>query len=215
MYGGDDIEWIRKFTREAHAVARALQVAVEMVYVGRSHNKELVRRVTDAIVVEQLSHCWQEQTMIWYFWTRIESMIYSKFQLNKVHDHGDVILQEIQRLHSHDKSHGGWAILAKGSHIVVHGHGKIALVTLQELEMWKQKATQEGFDKGYSAHYHELHRKEFPCHRIEFPSNIKVPNSMLCPDCRRHMKNYNSFICCHEDGIVGPDQLAPALRYEG
>ncbi|XP_021844910.1 protein SIEVE ELEMENT OCCLUSION B [Spinacia oleracea] len=214
VYGGDDLEWIRKFTREAHAVARALQVSMEMVYVGRSHNKELVRKVSESIMIEQLSHCWQDPSMVWYFWTRIESMIFSKIQLGRVHDHGDVILQEIQRLHSHDKSHGGWAILAKGSTIIVHGQGKIALITLQELELWKEKASKEGFEVGYGDHYHDLHRKEFPCHRIEFPATIKVPNSMLCPDCRRHMQNFNSFICCHEDaGIIG-SEFAPALHYE-
>ncbi|XP_010694662.2 protein SIEVE ELEMENT OCCLUSION B [Beta vulgaris subsp. vulgaris] len=212
IYGGDDIEWIRKFTREAHAVARALQVSMEMVYVGRSHNKELVRKVGEAIMVEQLSHCWQDPTQVWYFWTRIESMIFSKIQLGRVHDHGDVILQEIQRIHSHDKSHGGWAILAKGSTIMVHGQGKLVLFTLQELELWKEKALNDGFEVGYGNHYRELHRKEFPCHRIEFPATIRVPQSMLCPDCRRHMKNFNSFICCHEDAIGG-SEFAPALEY--
>ncbi|XP_021729945.1 protein SIEVE ELEMENT OCCLUSION B-like isoform X1 [Chenopodium quinoa] len=214
VYGGDDLEWIRKFTREAHAVARALQVSVEMVYVGRSHNEKLVRRVMDAILTEQLSHCWQDLTFVWYFWTRIECMIYSKIQLGKVHDHGDNILQEVQRLHSHDKSHGGWAILAKGSKIIVHGHGKLTLVTLQELELWKKKAEEEGFHLGFGYHYNELHRKEFPCHKIEFPSNVKVPKSMLCPDCRRHMKSYHSFICCHEDYGVGPE-FVPGVPYEG
>lgn len=212
MYGGDDLEWIRKFTNEARAVARALRVPIEMVYVGRSHNKELVRKVCAAIIVEQLSHCWQDPTMVWYFWTRIESMIFSKFQLEKVHDHGDIILQEIQRLHSHDKSHAGWAILAKGSTIVVHGQGKLALTTLQEMEIWKEHALRDGFETGYGSHYRELHMREYPCHRIEFPSNVRIPNSMLCPECRRHMHRYNSFICCHEDFMTdAAAEISPAL----
>ena len=212
MYGGDDIEWIRRFTREAHAVARALQVQIEMVYVGRSHNKELVRKVSESIMVEKLSHCWQEPTQVWYFWTRIESMIFSKIQLGRVADHGDVILQEIQRLHSHDKSHGGWAILAKGPTIIVHGHGKLALLALQELEKWKENALSNGFHHGYKEHYISLHQKEFPCHRIEFPASVKVPNSMLCPDCRRSMQKYNSFKCCHEDGLFG-QEFPPVVSY--
>ncbi|KAL2942972.1 Protein SIEVE ELEMENT OCCLUSION B [Bienertia sinuspersici] len=202
LYGGDDLEWIRKFTNEARVVARTLRVPLEMVYVGRSHNKELVRKVCAAITVEQLSHCWQDPTFVWYFWTRIESMIFSKIQLGKVHDHADIILQEIQRLHSHDKSHGGWAVLAKGSKIIVHGQGKLALLTLQEMDLWNEYALKEGFEEGYATHYKELHMREFPCHRIEFPSTVRIPNSMLCPECRRHMLKYNSFICCHEDPIA-------------
>lgn len=213
VYGGDDIEWIRRFTREAHAVARALQVSVEMVYVGRSHNKEAVRKVTESIMVEQLSHCWQDPSLVWYFWTRIESMMFSKIQMGRIHDDGDVILQEIQRLHSHDKYHDGWAILAKGSKIVVHGQGKLALTTLEELEHWKQIASEKGFDVGYGAHYGELHRKLFHCHRQDFPATVKVPSSMLCPDCRRHMQRFNSFICCHEDAGIGPE-LAFVLQNE-
>lgn len=210
MFGGDDLAWIRKFTNETRAVARALQVPIEMVYVGKSHNKELVRRVCAAITVEQLCHCWQDPTMVWYFWTRIESMIFSKIQLGKVHDHGDIILQEIQRLHSHDKSHAGWAILAKGSTIVVHGQGKLALMTLQEMEKWNEMARREGFEVGYGSHYKELHMKEYPCHRIEFPSAVKIPNSMLCPECRRHMHRYHSFICCHED-FTAAAEVSPAV----
>ncbi|XP_021733829.1 protein SIEVE ELEMENT OCCLUSION B-like [Chenopodium quinoa] len=222
LYGGDDLQWIRKFTNEAHTVSRALRVPLEMVYVGRSHNKELVRKVCAAITMEQLSHCWQDPTFVWYFWTRIESMIFSKIQLGRVHDHADIILQEIQRLHSHDKSHGGWAVLAKGSKIVVHGQGKLALTALQEMEIWKERAIREGFEVGFESHYKELHMKEYPCHRIEFPSSVRIPKSMLCPECRRHMHRFNSFICCHEDydpeAEIPPAVAAAATtvaQYEG
>lgn len=222
VYGGDDIEWIRKFTTEAHAVARALRIQVEMVYVGKSHHKEAVRKLCATIALEQLSHCWQDPALVWYFWTRIESMIHSKIQLGKVNDHGDVILQETQRLHSYDKTHAGWAVLAKGSHIVVHGHGRLTLLTLQQFAQWKDHAVRDGFEVAYEAYYREQHMREYPCHRIEFPSTAKVPVSMLCPDCRRHMQKYSTFICCHEDAIAAaeiaaqlpPPPAAAAAEYE-
>ncbi|XP_057250310.1 protein SIEVE ELEMENT OCCLUSION B [Beta vulgaris subsp. vulgaris] len=158
IYGGDDIEWIRKFTMEARTVAHALQVPIEMMYVGRSHNKEVVRKVNEYILCERLSHCFLDPAEEWYFWTRIESMIFSKIQLGRVHDHGDVILQEIQRINSYDKSHSGWAILAKGSTIIVHGQDKLVLSTLQELELWKENALKDGFEVGYRNHLN-LYRK--------------------------------------------------------
>uniref|UniRef100_A0A803MR58 Protein SIEVE ELEMENT OCCLUSION B-like n=1 Tax=Chenopodium quinoa TaxID=63459 RepID=A0A803MR58_CHEQI len=211
LYGGDDLEWIRQFTNEARAVARTLRIPLEMVYVGGSHNKENVQRICDSIIMEQLSHCWQEQDSVWYFWTRIESMIYSKIQLGNLYDHADTIWQEIQKLHSHDKSHSGWVVLAKGSRIVVHGQGKVAMNTLQELEEWKKLAITDGFDVGFGNHYMKLHMEEYPCHRIQFPSGMRIPRSMPCPDCRSPMHINKSFLCCHEDHIAeAADVLAAA-----
>ncbi|KNA03685.1 hypothetical protein SOVF_206740 [Spinacia oleracea] len=52
--------------------------------------------------------------------------------------------------------------------------------------------------------------KEYPCHRIEFPSSVRIPNTMLCPECRRHMHRYNSFLCCHED-YTAAAKISPAV----
>ncbi|XP_021733817.1 protein SIEVE ELEMENT OCCLUSION B-like [Chenopodium quinoa] len=211
LYGADDLTWIRQFTNEARAVARTLQIPLEMVYVGRSHTKEEVHKICASIIMEQLSHCWQDPTFVWYFWTRIESMIYSKIQLGNVHDHEDTIWQEIQKLHSHDKSHSGWVVLAKGSRIIVHGQGKVAMVTLEELEKWKEPAIRNGFDVGFGNHYTKLHMEEYPCHRILFPSGMRIPRSMPCPDCRRPMHKNESFICCHEDHNAEVAEVLAAL----
>lgn len=213
LYGGDDIEWIRKFTTEARAVAQAHHIPLEMVYVGRSHNKELVRKVCAAIKVEKLSSYWQDPTMVWFFWTRLESMISSKFQMAKVDHHGDVIFQEIQRLHSYDKGHVGWALLAKGSTIVVTGHGPIALTTLIEQTQWKDLALKQGFDVAFKAYYTKLHVREYPCHRVQFPFGGRVPHIMVCPDCRRLMQKHTTFVCCHED-VVPQENPLPPVVYE-
>ncbi|KAJ8440695.1 hypothetical protein Cgig2_005426 [Carnegiea gigantea] len=39
LYGGDNLKWIRDFTTRGKNIARDLRVAVEMVYVGKSHHK--------------------------------------------------------------------------------------------------------------------------------------------------------------------------------
>lgn len=84
MYGGDDIEWIRKFTNTAKAVARASDVPLEMAYVGKSSKRDKVQRAIATITAENLSYCWDDMTTIWFFWTRLESMLFSKIQLGKV-----------------------------------------------------------------------------------------------------------------------------------
>ena len=126
MYGGDDVEWARKFTNTARAVAVASRIPLEMAYVGKSTKKELVRReqirrVIATITVEKLSYFWQDLTMIWFFWTRLESMLFSKIQLGTIDDH-DPMMLEIKKLLSYDKE-GGWAVLSKGSTIISNGHG--------------------------------------------------------------------------------------------
>ncbi|KAM0022764.1 putative sieve element occlusion [Helianthus debilis subsp. tardiflorus] len=77
LYGGDDLEWIRKFTRTARAMALAAGIPLEMAYVGKSKKRENVRKAIATINVEKLSYCWQDTTLIWFFWTRLESMLIS------------------------------------------------------------------------------------------------------------------------------------------
>ena len=62
----------------------------------------------------------------------------------------------------------------------------------------------------FSGHY----TKMFPCHRLDFLANVKIPKTMFCSDCRRNMQQYHSFICCHEDNI--PEESVPPtmLPYE-
>ncbi|KAF3436785.1 hypothetical protein FNV43_RR19538 [Rhamnella rubrinervis] len=43
LYGGEDIDWIRDFTTRVKAVAKALDISIELVYVGRKRSKEAAR----------------------------------------------------------------------------------------------------------------------------------------------------------------------------
>ena len=70
MFGGDDFEWVRKFSTEARRVAAATRIPLEMVYVGKSSKREQVKKVTTVINVEKLSYAWQDQAMVWFFWVR-------------------------------------------------------------------------------------------------------------------------------------------------
>ncbi|CAL1358234.1 unnamed protein product [Linum trigynum] len=199
LYGGDDVEWVRKFTNTARAVAVASRIPLEMAYVGKSTKKELVRRVLATITVEKLSYFWQDPTMIWFFWTRLESMLFSKIQQGKLDDH-DPMMLEIKKLLSYDKE-GGWAVLSKGSNIISNGHGNTVLTTLVEYDLWKEEIPVKGFDLAYDDHHKKVHGVTYPCCRFEFPNTAgRIPEGMKCPECHRYMEKYTTFLCCHDEG---------------
>ncbi|KAJ6949424.1 protein SIEVE ELEMENT OCCLUSION B-like [Populus alba x Populus x berolinensis] len=204
LYGGDDEEWVRKFTNTARAVAQAARIPLEMVYVGKSSKREKIRRVIATITVEKLSYVWQDLTMIWFFWTRLESMLYSKIQLGKLDDH-DPMMQEIKKLLSYDRE-GGWAVLSNGSNVVVNGHKTTALQTLLEYDLWKEQVPVKGFDLAFRDHQGRIHDISRPCCRFDFPMTTgRIPGTMKCPECTRTMEKFSTFLCCHDEVI--PDEL--------
>ncbi|XP_058739429.1 protein SIEVE ELEMENT OCCLUSION B-like [Vicia villosa] len=202
LYGGDDPEWVRRFVKEARKVAQATQTPLEMVYVGQSNKRDQVQRVFDMIMREKLyTHSWSEQSMIWFFWTRLQSMLFSKIQLKQVDDN-DIVMQEIKKLLSYDKQ-GGWIVLAKGSRIVVNGHAATGLQALAEYDlMWKEQAANDGFETAYKDHYGKLHSVANPCCRFEFSHSMgRIPDRLTCPECRRNMHVLTTFQCCHDDNV--------------
>ncbi|KAG5254353.1 protein SIEVE ELEMENT OCCLUSION [Salix suchowensis] len=205
LYGGDDIEWARKFTNNARAVAQAAGIPLEMVYVGKSRNRrEKILRLMATITVEKLSYIWQDLTMIWFFWTRLESMLYSKIQLGDLDDH-DPMMQEIKKLLSYDRE-GGWAVLSNGSNIVVNGHSSTILPALMEYDLWKDQVLVKGFDLALEEHHRTIHGISHPCCRFDFPMTMgRIPETMKCPECNRAMENFSTFLCCHDE--VLPDVL--------
>lgn len=204
MYGGADIDWIRKFTTSARQVAAAARIPLEMVYVGKSGKKDLVRQTMTTIKEENLSHCWDDLAMVWFFWTRIESMFFSKIQLGKVDDH-DLAMQGIKKVLSYDKSADGCAILAHGSDLVVHGHKITILPTLMEYDIWKDHVPSKGYDLAFKDHHDRLHDLTRPCCRFEFPTVAsRIPDRLKCPECERSMDKLLTFNCCHDDSSHVP-----------
>ncbi|XP_056169900.1 protein SIEVE ELEMENT OCCLUSION B-like isoform X3 [Syzygium oleosum] len=200
LYGGDDIEWIRKFTVAARLVASAARIPLEMVYVGKSGKREQLRRVIETINLEKLSYTWQDLTMVWYFWTRLESMFFSKIQLGKT-DEYDPVMQQIKRLLSFDKT-GGWAVLGRGSSIMVSGHGTTVLPALLEYDAWKVHVATKGYDVALKEHHDKIQDVTHPCCRFEFQSTTgRIPESMRCPECKRLMEKLTTFVCCHDEVV--------------
>ncbi|KAK7338594.1 hypothetical protein VNO77_19213 [Canavalia gladiata] len=202
LYGGDDTDWLRRFVKEARRVATATQIPLEMVYVGKSNKREQVQKIMDTINREKLNtQYWSEQSMIWFFWTRLQSMLFSKLQLRQT-DEDDHVMQEIKKLLSYDKQ-GGWMVLARGTHIVVNGHATTGLQTLVEYDgVWKETADREGFEPAFKNHYDKVHSVVSPCCRFEFSHSMgRIPERLTCPECRRNMHVLTTFQCCHDEKI--------------
>ncbi|KAI3763514.1 hypothetical protein L2E82_13422 [Cichorium intybus] len=145
LYGGEDLEWIRRFTTTARAVARAAGIQLEMLYVGKSNPKERVRNNNEIIREENLSYVLPDLTLIWFFWVRLESMLYSKLQQGKSLEE-DSILREINVMLTYDGSDQGWAVICRGSNDwMTRASGETVLTSLTKYNDWQGDARERGF----------------------------------------------------------------------
>jgi Sieve element occlusion C-terminus len=83
LYGGEDINWITQFTTLLRRIALEVKIPLEMLYVGNSNPKESIKKAISVIATKKLSGYWQDRTMVWFFWIRLESMLHSKMQLHE------------------------------------------------------------------------------------------------------------------------------------
>ncbi|XP_047336937.1 protein SIEVE ELEMENT OCCLUSION B-like isoform X2 [Impatiens glandulifera] len=222
LYGGEDIKWIRDFTTEAKKVSAAAGIKIEMVYAGNNHGREKMRNVMNIINRDKLSHCWTE-AMVWFFWTRLESMLLSRLQIDKEISssvvprtsnaadfnpgmHGewasaddDSMVQEIKKLISFGRG-GGWAVFAQGSQVLSLTHLTTVVHVLQRFKEWEMDVPTKGFPTAFWGPLKEHHDDQRLCTSLHFPCSVGiVPEGMKCPDCRRLMEKYITFLCCHED----------------
>ncbi|KAG2714700.1 hypothetical protein I3760_03G040300 [Carya illinoinensis] len=197
IYGGEDIEWIRKLTTTTHGMAQATGISLGMVYVGKSNPKERVRINTETISVEELGHYWKDMTSVMYFWVRIESMWQSKMQLG-INVENDSIMQEIMTLLSFDGSEGGWALLSRGSAEIVRAKGSTFLNCLMQYDVWKEQAQLKGIVPAIRDHLTKL-QTPHRCNRIVLPGTAgRTPERVVCSECGRTMEKFIMYQCCNE-----------------
>lgn len=199
LYGGEYMEWIKKFTNTVLYIARASGLALEMVYVGKSNPKEHVNRNMATITAEKLSHCLPDLTAVWYFWTRIESMWHSKHQLGKA-DETDSITQEMLTLLSYDQhgSEGGWALLSKGSAELTRAEGSDFLTCLSNYNMWAEDVLTKGLVLALHDYFLQ-HPAPHHCKRLVLPGIVsQIPERVVCSECDHTRVRYNLYHCCDE-----------------
>ncbi|KAF6176950.1 hypothetical protein GIB67_027750 [Kingdonia uniflora] len=197
LYGGEDMDWIRKFTTTARSVAQAAGIPLEMVYVGKSNPKERVRKNIANITAEKLSHCWQDLTSIWFFWIRLESMWYSKMQHGRTVEN-DPIMQEIMTMLSFDGSEQGWAIVSRGSMEMAKGKGETMLTSMMQYDAWKEHVEPKGFIPALNGHLNQLHTPHH-CNRLILPGTVgSIPEMVVCAECSRPMEKFVMYRCCND-----------------
>lgn len=207
LYGGEDYEWIREFIKAARDVAAAAPIELEMVYIGKAKSSpERVRRLNE--VVAGRSRIWEDPTSIWYFWTRLESMMYSKIHHGaKVetktatgdHVSGDHILGEVLTLLTFGGSEQGWALFSQGAG---SGPGQIArakdnamMKALVEFSQWAEFAREEGFVPALNGYLDGNHTTEH-CNRLILPGVDDIPEMVVCTECHQPMEKYFMYRCC-------------------
>ncbi|CAN6548840.1 unnamed protein product [Malus baccata var. baccata] len=206
LYGGEDIEWIRNFTKAARNVAGDAGIQLEILYVGRSKAKEnVMNNIMKIIQAEKLSHT-LDWNLIWFFWIRLESMWQSKGQLlseqGKTQSRtdplkSDPIMQGIISLLSFGSSDRGWAVISLGSAAMSKANGEHMLKSLREFNDWKNRLPEVGFTPALNEHLEVVH-KQAPhhCTSLILPATGIMPETVACAECGRIMERFSVFRCC-------------------
>ncbi|TYJ07970.1 hypothetical protein E1A91_A11G042100v1 [Gossypium mustelinum] len=195
LYGGEEMEWIESFTSATKNVAQFLGIGLEMVYVGKSNAKERVKKITGLINERQLSHAWQDAN-VWFFWKRLESMLFSKTQHGKTNEI-DVIKQEVMTLLGYDGSEQGWAVFFSGTDMV-RAKGDKVLNAIQSFEQWEDMARVSGFVSAIRGHLEGI-ADEHHCTRLILPGiSGGIAETVVCAECGRTMEMYFMYRCCVE-----------------
>ncbi|XP_021720195.1 protein SIEVE ELEMENT OCCLUSION B-like [Chenopodium quinoa] len=195
VYGGEDMEWIKRFTHTAKEVAAAAGITLELVYAGKSNAKERMRKIVTTIDRDGLSHYLPDLNSMWYFWIRLECMLYSKMQHGKGVE-SDPIMQEVMTVLSFDGSDQGWATMWFGLTDMARSKGDTILDCLMMFEDWKENASRIGFLPALKEHLQALHTPHH-CNRLILPGvGGGIPERVVCAECGRPMEKYFMYRCC-------------------
>lgn len=199
LFGGENIEWIRKFTTSMKEHSSKIGIKIELVYVGKHNAKEVVKKIMEVVNSEKLAHTLPDLTQVWYFWTRLESMLYSKMHHGKNLEN-DTIVKEVMSVLSFDGGDQGWGCIGSGSKTeIVKGKGEVILSCFSRNKEWEERHKKVGF----LAAFFEFIQTEFKqsshhCNRLVLPSieGAGVPKVVTCADCGRPMEKYILYRCC-------------------
>ncbi|KAL5053547.1 hypothetical protein RYX36_034229 [Vicia faba] len=197
LYGGDDMDWIRKFTSAAKSMAKTLRIPLEMMYVGKNNPGQKVRKINKTIYEENLSNILADPTIIWFFWVRLESMWHSKLQQNKTVEN-DQIMMEIMRILSYDSSDQGWGVISQGTIKMTQGKGDSFLKCINEFDEWKDNVNDEGVLPAMDEYIQGIQQPHH-CNRLILPGvDGTVPDKIVCAECGEPMEKFYMYRCCNE-----------------
>ncbi|KAK2997850.1 LOW QUALITY PROTEIN: hypothetical protein RJ639_026041, partial [Escallonia herrerae] len=112
-------------------------ISLNMIYGGTSISKDKMRRIIATVTKEALSYSLRDLTSFWYFWARLESMVYSKMQHGKTVEN-DLMMHEAMTILSFDYSDGGWALFNRGFAEMTKTKGDTILKILTNLGLGRR-----------------------------------------------------------------------------
>ncbi|XXG49609.1 hypothetical protein AAC387_Pa02g3744 [Persea americana] len=213
LYGGDDLDWIRKFTATTKEVVKGEGIILELIYVGKKH--------TETIIKENLSKVLDEEKRR-RFRARLDCILYSKMKFGTSID-TDKTFEDVMMLLGSDGSGDGWTVVGDGSEEVVTMNKE---TVMESLVQFKEKKVQFTFQTFFITLHKVLevvingnkpvgsdgkpggngvipigpgssYKKH--CKHIYIPStNGIIPENMVCVDCHRPMEKYVMYKCCVE-----------------
>ncbi|XP_043725497.1 protein SIEVE ELEMENT OCCLUSION A-like [Telopea speciosissima] len=202
LYGGEDMNWIRSFTAVASEVAKkSTSTAFEMVYMGAKTQRKRLDNLYSVIKNEKLNtNCWPEVvTKFWgrldYMWqSRMEMMITSKNTIEE-----DQIMKEIRSILTYDgSSDKGWAIICKGSEILVKARGDIMLECFKQYDFWKVSSGINDF-MGVVIDYVKKQEIKVHCNHLILPFTVaNILGEMHCENCPCLMEKFIMYRCCRD-----------------
>lgn len=160
--------------------------------------------VNDALLKEkkiliELFHVEKENKSIFSsFWSGIESLFVTK--VHKTVD--DDVTKEVQKMLSY-KNESGWALLSKGSEVILTGHGSTILRTVAEFEKWKEVVVSKGFEWSFKGYHEKVAKTHHRCSYVEIPDVAgKLPERIGCPECPKTMEIFITYKCCHDEATA-------------
>ncbi|KAJ0075540.1 hypothetical protein Patl1_33430 [Pistacia atlantica] len=154
LYGGGNMDWIKKFTTTAQKVAEAASIKLQILYVGESNPEEQIRENISIITVEKLSYSLQDLTLVRFFWERLKSTQQSRMHLPGAEEN-DPVMQEINTILSFDKKEEGWAVFCRGSDMAVANSENI-LRFLSDFDLWRTYMNENEFVTALKHYHHKL-----------------------------------------------------------
>ncbi|MBA0735933.1 hypothetical protein Gogos_019734, partial [Gossypium gossypioides] len=196
FYGGVKMEWIESFTTATKGVAKALDIGLEMVYVGKQNARERTKKITGLIIEKQLSHAWQYDN-VWCFWNLLENMLNPKVHQRNTNA-TDGIMQEVATMLGYDDSKNEWAVFFTGSGEMVSANGEKVLSCMKSFDQWGKLSKQMGFIPALRKRLEGI-IEDHHCTRLLLPGNGgSMPKRVQCAECGRAMEMYFLYRCCVE-----------------
>ncbi|KAL1534740.1 hypothetical protein AAHA92_30884 [Salvia divinorum] len=203
LYGGESYEWIQEFVTTTKELANVAGIKLEMVYVGKNTTNERIKRLTEILAGRSL--IWENPAFTWYFWTRIQSMMYSKIhhgaKVATTKEAGDYVLVEVLNMLTLGGSDHGWAMISQGAGAgpgkIARAKGDVMVKALGEFKTWSVEVKQKGFVVALNGYLAGRHTKEH-CNRLILPGIDDIPEMVVCTECHRPMEKYIMYRCCNE-----------------